>query len=54
MQSYMYHLKVLICYTVSETICLTDLCTCDLYYTVKMNMLYLINIIVATDYKQYY
>jgi len=23
-------------------------------YTVKMNMLYLINIIVATDYKQYY
>jgi len=23
-------------------------------YTVKMNMLYLINKIVATDYKQYY
>jgi len=23
-------------------------------YTVKMNMLYLINTIVATDYKQYY
>jgi len=25
-----------------------------LKYTVKMNMLYLINKIVATDYKQYY
>jgi len=26
----------------------------DQKYTVKMNMLYLINKIVATDYKQYY
>jgi len=26
----------------------------NLEYTVKMNMLYLINKIVATDYKQYY
>jgi len=26
----------------------------EILYTVKMNMLYLINKIVATDYKQYY
>jgi len=27
---------------------------CNCMHTVKMNMLYLINKIVATDYKQYY
>jgi len=33
---------------------LTLFCAIMFMYTVKMNMLYLINRIVATDYKQYY
>jgi len=34
--------------------CKTSALLADVNYTVKMNMLYLINRIVATDYKQYY